>query len=165
MPRFKDQAIYQRYPALFTTPKRPLKIGIREDLLADGWDAHRVRDALVAWTDNDTYAACLKPGAARFDLAGNPCGVVTAEQAALAATRAQARAEERAAKAERRRVYAEKMVEIMARAAAKRAARKARYDLRMKEKSALAKAAKKAAQESPKPAPVKAQVAVVVKKR
>jgi ProP effector len=69
--------------------KRPLKIGIHEDilrLLPEMEPAH-LAAALGDYTGGPTYHRSMIPGAARVDLAGKPAGSVTPEAAAHAVRR------------------------------------------------------------------------------
>jgi len=62
----------------------PLAIGIRQALL----DAGATQDdtkVIGAWVGRRSYLQQLTPGAQRFDIAGEPCGSVTPEQALRAA--------------------------------------------------------------------------------
>jgi sRNA-binding protein len=69
--------------AIFEQRRRPLKIGIREDILnaLDGaiTPAELAR-ALRIYTANAAYRRKLTAGAARIDLAGENAGVVTPSQ-------------------------------------------------------------------------------------
>lgn len=61
---------------------RPLKIGIREDLLLRGAPRQPTIAALEAFTTTREYYLACRAGAARHDVFGRPHGVVTdAEQA------------------------------------------------------------------------------------
>ena len=76
--------------AMYEVRRRPLKIGIRDDILAALNGAVTVDElsaALRRYTGNRHYlrALAFPAGAARVDLDGNPCGEVTKEQAAGAA--------------------------------------------------------------------------------
>ena len=44
-----------KHPAAFSIPIRPLKLGIREDLIAAGWTADEVSQAL------SYYPTCMPP--------------------------------------------------------------------------------------------------------
>ena len=68
-------------------PRLPLKPGIKAEIVGDVHGAmkpHEVTEAVRFYTDSAAYLRCLRPGAPRIDLAGNPVGVVTAEEAARA---------------------------------------------------------------------------------
>lgn len=81
--------LHELYPAVFTdgtTPPVPLKVGIRQDLL----DAHHglfsqqlLSRFLATWSGRPEYRAVLIEHADRYDLGGEPCGIVTAEHVAL----------------------------------------------------------------------------------
>lgn len=70
-------------------PKRPLKIGIFEDIRALGSDISgvRLRRALRNYTSGPLYLKAMIAGAARVDLNGDQVGYVTEEQAEHAAKR------------------------------------------------------------------------------
>ncbi|WP_295399284.1 ProQ/FINO family protein [uncultured Thiocystis sp.] len=72
-----------RYPACFDWRQpRPLKIGIREDLLAVGHPRPAIRRALVAYCSRVKYLKALRAGTPRIDLQGQPAGEVTEDDAA-----------------------------------------------------------------------------------
>ncbi|QND55664.1 ProQ/FINO family protein [Mesorhizobium huakuii] len=74
------------YPLAFDRKNaRPLKIGIREDMLAAGHGAVEVSVGLGWYTRRQNYGKRQIEGAVRVDLAGQPAGTVTAAQAAHAA--------------------------------------------------------------------------------
>lgn len=66
----------------------PLAIGIHKTLMErfPGLDKGQVRTAMKLHTGTTRYLKSILDGAPRFDLDGNPSGVVTAEQHAQAAT-------------------------------------------------------------------------------
>jgi ProP effector len=69
-------------------PRRPLKIGIEAEIIhvvRGAMKPHEVIDAVRLYITSAAYLRCLRPGAIRIDLAGNPVGVVTATEAARAA--------------------------------------------------------------------------------
>lgn len=75
----------ERFPACFDLKRRrPLKIGISQDLIAlqqeelGGMDLKR---AIRRYCTHPRYRKMLKEGAIRIDLQGQPAGVVTAEEA------------------------------------------------------------------------------------
>jgi ProP effector len=76
----------ERWPAAFSIfegRRRPLKIGIHLEILAalDGAVTEaELRNALRCFVANPVYRARLVAGAVRIGLAGEPDGVVTAEQ-------------------------------------------------------------------------------------
>jgi sRNA-binding protein len=98
---------FPRCFSIFEQRRRPLKIGIREDLLARLGGALteiELRQGLRAYTGNRRYRERLLAGAPRFDLDGNPVCMVTPEEEAdarkkLAAVEAKAAAREQAQKA------------------------------------------------------------------
>jgi ProP effector len=65
--------------------RRPLKVGLHDDLTAAGCPSADLKIALRRYTNSFGYLRSLKTGAARLDLTGAPAGEVTAEQAAVAA--------------------------------------------------------------------------------
>jgi ProP effector len=77
-----------RWPQTFwvlETRRRPLKIGIYNDVMAaGGFSDPGLRAALRAYTTNTAYRRNLVAGAERIGLDGTACGVVTPEQAAIA---------------------------------------------------------------------------------
>ena len=84
------------YPNCFRQPGQPLKIGIRNDVIA--WHPELqpglIASALRTYTRSVGYLKTLKAGAVRIDLEGNPVGTVTAAD--------EADAERKIAKAARR---------------------------------------------------------------
>lgn len=82
-------ALAGRFPQTFAAegwqPHRPLKVGIAGDLLAAGVPEGEVRQALRHYVRRRRYLEACTAGAARVDLAGEPCGAVTQDQAAWAA--------------------------------------------------------------------------------
>jgi hypothetical protein len=76
-----------RWPLCFfvyEARRRPLKIGIRDEILSALNGAVTPKElggALRHYTGNRRYLRHSIAGAARIDLDGNPCGVVTAEGA------------------------------------------------------------------------------------
>lgn len=84
--------LVERFPLAFMPagmPKKPLKIGIREDLEASMPDFQRfeLRLALADYCGGPTYLRSLVAGATRIDLAGLPAGTVDAAEAEFAATK------------------------------------------------------------------------------
>jgi ProP effector len=70
-------------------PHRPLKIGINKDIAAAGiMPAEDIGPTLRLYVQRLMYQRALAAGGPRYDLNGEPCGEVTAEQAAGAATSA-----------------------------------------------------------------------------
>jgi len=84
------EELYKRFPLCFMISKRPLKIGIKEDLFACAPDIARnkVRTILRLYTDETSYLASVITGAERIDLLGKVVGRVTTEEAKQAAWRA-----------------------------------------------------------------------------
>jgi ProP effector len=80
----------ERFPAAFAikpSHRRPLKLGIHNDILAQLSDTIAPRDLSIAlriYVGNIGYLKALVPGADRVDLNGVPAGTVTAEHAAIA---------------------------------------------------------------------------------
>lgn len=75
------------WPQLFSLDHpQPLKIGIADDILADikacelDLTRARVSAALMFYTQNAAYQEAVLTGGSRFDLSGQPCGEITAEQ-------------------------------------------------------------------------------------
>jgi len=83
------------FPACFAVNpsyRRPLKLGIHVDILAQLSDTIAPRDlsaALRIYVSNSKYLKALVAGADRVDLHGMPAGTVTAEEAAYAKVRCQ----------------------------------------------------------------------------
>jgi len=79
----------ERFPACFAVVdvrRRPLKIGIHNDVLAAvGVAPDELGRALKRYTQSDRYCAKLKAGAARIDLDACEVGAVTEEEAKAAA--------------------------------------------------------------------------------
>jgi len=82
-----------RFPScfvLFEQRRRPLKIGIHLDILAEVGDAikqEELSEALRCYTHNQVYRSRLIAGATRVDLNGLPAGFVTEKQEASAKKR------------------------------------------------------------------------------
>jgi sRNA-binding protein len=61
--------------------RRPLKVGIGNDLVAPGvFGAREVNATLKRYVDRLTYQECLAAGGTRIDLDGNVAGEVSSEQ-------------------------------------------------------------------------------------
>ena len=95
----------ERFPAcLAVNPsyRRPLKLGIHVDILAEfGADMIAPRDlsaALRIYVSNRKYLKALVAGANRVDLNGMPAGTVTAEHADIAKARYEQRCDKHKAK-------------------------------------------------------------------
>ncbi|MBV5311141.1 ProQ/FinO family protein, partial [Chromatium okenii] len=66
------------YPDCFNLSKpRPLKVGIRQDLLAAGHDLKTLRCVIGAYCRRRAYLKAMQTGAMRIDLQGQPAGEVT----------------------------------------------------------------------------------------
>ena len=73
------------YPACFNWKQpRPLKIGIREDLLAAGHDPKLIHRALLKYCAVRRYLKAMQTGTPRIDLQGQPVGTVTEAEEAVA---------------------------------------------------------------------------------
>src|SRR5262249_39875233 len=78
--------LYPRAFFVFEMRRRPLKVGIHNDLMAVlPWRV--LRYALMRYTGNTAYLRALRTGVARVDLQGNVVGTVTADEAAQAQLR------------------------------------------------------------------------------
>ncbi|OMQ22181.1 ProQ/FINO family protein [Serratia oryzae] len=81
------QRVQAHYPRVFSHREvKPLKVGIRDDMLADAAarrlpvpPKHLVL-ALSKLTKTPRYLRALVAGGPRYDLNGQPCGEVTAEE-------------------------------------------------------------------------------------
>jgi ProP effector len=74
-----------RFPACFkafNAVKLPLKIGVDKDAIAacPDLDVKLLKTAIAAYCNSGGYPECVTAGAARFDLNGEPCGVVAAHE-------------------------------------------------------------------------------------
>jgi sRNA-binding protein len=83
------ETLVARYPLTFMPkrePKKPLKIGIYEDLIADNSHLSKIdlKRALFDYCGGLRYLENLVEGSPRFDLAGNETGTVTERQASVA---------------------------------------------------------------------------------
>ncbi|SKA31088.1 ProQ/FINO family protein [Consotaella salsifontis] len=83
-------ALAESFPKCFAAhgaDKTPLKIGIYHDIIAAMPDISRgdLRSAMFDYTNGRRYLRNVVEGAPRIDLAGEPSGVVTAEEATYAA--------------------------------------------------------------------------------
>lgn len=81
----------RQFPQAFVNPAvapvRPLKLKIHEDLrgiLADRYSHKAIARAFSLYVNTPEYRQSLVHGAIRVDLAGQPCGEVTEQQAQLA---------------------------------------------------------------------------------
>ena len=74
-----------RYPACFNWQQpHPLKVGIREDLVAEGHPPKAIRRALGAYCSRVKYLKALRAATPRIDLHGQPSGTVTEADEAVA---------------------------------------------------------------------------------
>jgi ProP effector len=75
----------ERYPRTFFVlgkQRKPLKIGIADDIMADGAiDSENLRWALGVYCNSPDYLRSFQAGAVRLDLAGNEAGIVTEAEA------------------------------------------------------------------------------------
>ncbi|MER9421674.1 ProQ/FinO family protein [Mesorhizobium sp. M0317] len=85
-PREIVAAWQELYPDTFNLRfRKPLKIGIREDMLAAGHGLTEVTLGLKYYVGGSGYLrGCQKAGAVRIDLAGQPRGIVTEADATYA---------------------------------------------------------------------------------
>jgi len=113
--------LISRFPAaLSITNRRPLMLGVYEQIVAAGIDmpGNHVKQSLREYCGHQCYQAALVEGASRIDLTGNSAGVVTADEAAHAVQRREnriARHQERAAdrRAAKSKISASMMAPIM----------------------------------------------------
>lgn len=72
------------FPNAFSTPKRPLKIGIHHDLLKElapaGARINNILGLVADWVALPGYVEAIAQGGCRYDLSGEPCGLVSDEQ-------------------------------------------------------------------------------------
>ena len=80
------QQLAGQFPAAFLTdgPRKPLKIGIHDDLALRGVSRGVIQRGLGMYCNNGRYLAGLQEGAVRVGLDGEPAGTVTADAAAQA---------------------------------------------------------------------------------
>jgi hypothetical protein len=72
--------LMERYPAAFSEPPRPLKIGIDRDIVADlVCDAEILALTMYQWTRHPHYLTALRGGGPRFGLDGSEQGEVSEE--------------------------------------------------------------------------------------
>ncbi len=81
------RVLCEKYPALFVAersmPHKPLKIGVHNDIIAAAiLPPNEIRAAIGHYRGRLQYQKALAAGGPRFDLDGNPCGEITADQAA-----------------------------------------------------------------------------------
>ena len=81
----------ERFPQCFAvdeTRRLPLKIGIREDIVAyDVFPSRQLSLALRTYCGNPVYLQSIKVGAKRIDLDGNATSIVTADEEKIARER------------------------------------------------------------------------------
>jgi ProP effector len=81
----------RRFPACFKPrgmTKRPLKIGITDDIVAaTGFPSDTVKAAVADYCSGPLYLRGLVAGAIRVDLRGEPCSTVSPKDAAHARRR------------------------------------------------------------------------------
>src|SRR4051812_37844621 len=91
--------LVETFPAAFVRiNRRPLKLGIHDDLLARGIATDVVKAGLGSYCRSTGYLEAMKAGAARIDLDGNAAGVVTPDDAEHAARKRAEAAEKHQAK-------------------------------------------------------------------
>jgi ProP effector len=80
------QQLARQFPAAFLIdgPRKPLKIGIRDDLALRWIGRDVLQRGLAVYCSNYHYLLALQEGAVRIGLDGEPAGVVTADAAASA---------------------------------------------------------------------------------
>ena len=83
------QMLFDAYPSIFSLEQaKPLKIGIHEDLAADGkLSKTKIRKALATYVRQIAYYQCLTEGASRVNLQGEATAEVTADDAKHATER------------------------------------------------------------------------------
>lgn len=78
----------QSFPSIFSLDIKPLKIGITQDILATHLDGAPdevwIRRAIGHHVMSNFYLRCMKPGAYRFNIEGQPAGDVTEMEAVSA---------------------------------------------------------------------------------
>ncbi|WP_260524129.1 ProQ/FinO family protein [Serratia sp. PL7] len=81
------QRAQSHYPQVFNRRKtRPMKVGIRADMLADAaarclpLTPKQISRAVAGLTKTPIYLRAIVAGGPRYDLNGQPCGEVTTEQ-------------------------------------------------------------------------------------
>ena len=75
--------ISEQYPAVFNRNNvRPLKIGIQDDIVADGkLSQGKIKRALASYVRSPLYYKALQTGADRIGLDGEPAGSVSEAEA------------------------------------------------------------------------------------
>lgn len=89
------QLLCETYPQTFAIAEpKPLKIGIQEELIADGkLSQNKIKRGLASYVRAYAYLRSQTDGAARVNLAGEADGAVTADEAAHAASKLPAQRE------------------------------------------------------------------------
>ncbi|MDP6969628.1 MAG: ProQ/FinO family protein [Gammaproteobacteria bacterium] len=89
------QLLCETYPQTFSvTEPKPLKIGIQEDLVADGKiSQNKIKRGLASYVRIYAYLRSQSEGAARVNLLGEAAGKVTSGEAAHAASKLPAQRE------------------------------------------------------------------------
>ena len=78
-----QEVLMERYPAAFSEPPRPLKIGIDRDILADlACDAEILTLTMQQWTRHPDYRLALRAGGPRLGLDGSVQGEAAKADAA-----------------------------------------------------------------------------------
>ncbi len=87
-------SLQKQFPLAFPknpAPKVPLKLGIHKDLFelseSLGMSKIELREAIKTWCCGIRYWTGVVEGAVRFDLEGNPAGLVTKVEADIATSR------------------------------------------------------------------------------
>lgn len=87
-PKLTIGKLRESYPLAFGLPTQPLKIGVRDDLVAalglDAADAKRLAKALQWYCRGAWYQQAIADGRQRLALDGTPCGAPTDDQVAAA---------------------------------------------------------------------------------
>jgi ProP effector len=113
------------HPACFAAeasgPYRPLKIGIYADLRKRGLKAAEV-GVLGVYTRRLAYLKAVAAGGPRYDLDGNPCGEVTADQMADAQAKIEAAVMAAQERKEAERIESQKTFEAIRMARSERQA-------------------------------------------
>ncbi len=83
------QLLCETYPQTFSIAEpKPLKIGIQEELIADGkLSQNKIKRGLASYVRAYAYLRSQKDGAERVNLLGEADGAVTADEAAHAASK------------------------------------------------------------------------------
>ncbi|WP_172452751.1 ProQ/FINO family protein [Chromatium okenii] len=83
--RTPQRELIELYPDCFNLKKpRPLKVGIRQDLLAAGHASKLVNSVMYGYCQRIAYLRAMRIGTARIDLQGQPAGEVTEAAAIIA---------------------------------------------------------------------------------